>query len=170
MKTMKLFIYSALALAAMGDPDKCKIPDVWGAFRMEFDDSPNPRYGFENEGYYAYDAKGERKWRAFINIESHRPPERLEVLSLYKENKEYVTYLSHDLKPIRCHEQDVNHMEWYSHDIDKNAKWDGAVTLGGTFLVDQWRSEVSYDRERGFRYQTFSQVGCVPIRDDYGFP
>merc|ERR1719471_178334 len=170
---MKVLLLAAvLAAASAQEPKKCKIPQLWGAFRVEFDPSQNPQYGFQNEGYYAYDGDKKRKWRAFINIEANRPPERLEVLSLYGEGKEYVTRLSQDLKPLFCQERGISSNEWYSHEIDRNAKWDGLVTLGETLKVEQWVSEVSERRpfpEEGFRYQTFAKKGCVPIRDDFRY-
>merc|ERR1719183_2851842 len=170
---MKFLVVMVLAAVAYGqgysNSTKCRVPEQWGAFRVMFDPSQNPHSEFQSEGYYAYDEKNKRKWRAFILQEPHYLPQRLEILTFYNDDNgdglEYVVTLTPDLKPIRCEEQRPEH-GWYSHQIDDGAEYDGSVTLGETLLVQQWIAKDNRGHDGGYRYQTVTDKGCVPIRDD----
>merc|ERR1712072_233797 len=57
---------------------------------------------------------------------------------------------------------------WYSHDVDRAARFDGQVTVGDGYALEQYIAEESIDREqKGLRYQTFSDKLFIPVRDDW---
>jgi len=153
-----------------------KVPTQWKAHRVSFDPDAPSRGGKEGswatEGEYYYDAVKLRKASIFRFTASDDQRGAIREIELYGKDGKGVGYrLQFDERNRKwgpC--QEFPARGWYSHNPEQGARYDGQVTVGSGYALEQYVSETSGRRpgEKGWRYQTYSKTDFIPVRDDYG--
>merc|ERR1712000_235229 len=118
-------------------------------------------------GEYYYDAVKRRKASIFRYNDNQGPGRdtdgAIREIELYgtDDSKPGVSYrIIYDTKAKKwgpC--QTFPARGWYDHNPEKNARYDGQVTIGNGYALEQYVSEESGRRpgEKGWRYQTYSK-------------